>query len=53
MGRSVSTRDAIAAYYDVSEHGYGWDEENNCVDYDPLLSVASRGRMGFLQGLFD
>ncbi|MDA8882893.1 hypothetical protein N9I00_00640 [bacterium] len=35
MGRSVSTpRDAIVAYYDVSEHGYGWDEENNCVDFD-------------------
>jgi hypothetical protein len=35
MGRSVSTpRDAIVAYYDVSEHGHGWDDENDCVDYD-------------------
>ena len=35
MGRSVSTpRDAIVAYYDVSEHGHGWDEENDCVDFD-------------------
>jgi len=35
MGRSVSTpRDAIVAYYDVSEHGYDWNEENDCVDFD-------------------
>lgn len=34
MGRSVSTpRDAIVAYYDVSEQGYGWDDENDCIDF--------------------
>ncbi len=35
MGRSVSTpRDAIVAYYDVTDQGYDWDDENDCVDYD-------------------
>ena len=35
MGRSVSTpADAIVTYYDVSEFGYAWDEENDCVDFN-------------------
>ena len=35
MGRSVSSpSDAIVAYYDVTEHGHAWDDENSCVNYD-------------------
>ena len=50
MGRSVSTpRDAIVSYYDVSEQGYGWDEENNCVDYDRYCEWQAEDEWGFFK----
>ena len=55
MGRSVSTpSNAIVAYYDVSDFGHTYDDENDCIDYDSYCEWQAQDDWGyFKEGMID